>query len=191
MSRIGEGEGFDSEEDEANFIKEMSAAYDVAKPLLAEFLVHLDAMPSKRIIADHFMDTRTGEMCAVAEFCLFRGATRRELKHIEIHSQREIRDNEGVEESDGWDGATVGAGMKAGLPEYVAHHLAWKNDVVWDRVETGYEPDPTDGREGCARMTYRDMTPEERWLKLRNHIAKKVGASPITGEPSSRLGADD
>src|SRR5580704_7007852 len=143
------------------------------------------AMPVKRIIADRFIAPRSGEACAVAEFCRFKGVERKELLKAEAESRLQRMEYES-EEMDGWGGPTVGMGVQAGLPEYVAHSLAWNNDMVWTRVEIGREPCTCSTKpsalqhhlRGCRAgyQIFRDMTPEERWLRLRNHVAKKINA---------------
>lgn len=108
----------------------------------------------------------------------------------------------GSEESGGWEGATVNAGQQAGLPHLVAYNLAWKNDEIWTHVVCGvkehpgvkgrYEPNEFGGRRLVSdengthwmerpwtEKLYRPMTPEERWLKLRNHVAKRIGEPEI------------
>ncbi len=171
---------FDLEETQ----KEIRAAYRSkgTKAELRAFLGYLDGMKRRRIIADKFMDVQTGEMCAVASYCAHKGVSSQHLEEIERESERQ-RDYEGTEESGGWDGPTVAAGNKSGLPRMVAADLAWNNDVAWRQVEYGVKQH-TDQRwpgQTYDVPVYRDMTPEERWLELRNYVARHCGESQIEG----------
>jgi len=164
--------------------KEIRAAYRSkgTKAELRAFLGYLDGMKRRRIIADKFMDVQTGEMCAVASYCAHKGVSSQRLEEIERESERQ-RDYEGTEEGGGWDGPTVAAGNKSGLPRLVAVDLAWNNDIVWRSVADGARLH-TDAR-GLGHTydltVYRDMTPEERWLELRNYVARHCGESQIEG----------
>jgi hypothetical protein len=228
MARFAEGDGWDSEEDENEFYNAMAAGYTAAKPVLAEFLAYLDAMPKKRIISGRFVGTASKDMCAVATFCASRGFDWKRLLEVEKESRRQrFEALDGCAENGdggyGWEGATVNAGEEAGLPTHVAYNLAWNNDMVWDHITDRYEWQPTqyalvtrpiyqmrhdkegnvvrdsDGvrpiydeeygphvivrRQAGWHFVLRDITPEERWLFLRNHIARKIGESPLPGEP--------
>lgn len=185
MSRFREGDGFESDAEQEEFDQRISAAYQLAKTDLQGFLRHLDAMPVKRIIANRFIAPASGDACAVAEFCRFKGTPPSELLKAEAESRLERLEYDGHEADNGWDGPTIGMGIKAGLPEYLAYNLAFKNDMNWDRVTIGREPctcavsrqesvfHGTGCRSGYA--IYRAMTAEERWLRLRNHVAKSIG----------------
>jgi hypothetical protein len=152
MSRMVEGDGFDCEDEEIEFLRTVDDEFKKAAPLLEGFLAHLDAMPSKRIIANRFFRRKTGEACAVAEFCRFRGETPEQLHETQREVTSDLMDNDGCGEScDGWEGPTVHSGIHAGLGQYAAHDLAWHNDIAWAR-----------------------MRPETRWLRLRNYIAKRL-----------------
>lgn len=182
MSRVYENCGeWDNDQDERDFLREVKAEYKNAAPDLAGFLKFLDAMEPKRIIADRFFKPRTGEVCAVAAFCRFKGFDDAKMREFAVLSAEQRREYDGTEAE--WDeAATVQAGMSAGLPVYVAQDLVWRNDESWDQVFLG--DGPCDCGYHQSHGMYRAMTPEERWFKLRNFVAKKVGKKPIV-EPAA------
>lgn len=147
------------------------------KAMLARFLTHLDAMEPKVIIRDRFMRCRDGALCAVGAFVASTGASAQDLRGIEKMSrfQRMASLWESGGDSateDPGEEATVWAGEHAGLPLDLAYHFAWLNDEAWTKVETGWTTLIGGGRS----MTHRDMTDEERWIRLRAFVAAKVGA---------------
>lgn len=188
MSRFAEVDNDMSAKEQAEWDREVRAEWKSCRGDLKNFLRFLDAMPSKTIIADRFMRPSTGEVCAVAAFCRSKGMPEEDLRKTEAKSRRQRLDYDGAEECDGWEGPTIGAGVSMGLTQSVAAELGWKNDEVWanvyvptecEMIETSY------GRKRCKHYgvhgdhyKIEPMTDEERWLKLRNFIARKVGARP-------------
>ncbi len=167
MSRFREC-NYEPDEDEIEeYERALEAAYATARPLLVEFLAFLDAMPRKRIISGRFMATASGDVCAVGAFCLSRGVERKEMLETERDSR--LRRMSEVEDDYGDLDPTVYAGKRAGLPEDVVHDLGYTNDLLWWRVLESEKR-----TKHCTERTYRAMTPEERWLKLRAYIAKKI-----------------
>lgn len=215
MARFADGDGWEDPEDERKFYEQMAAGYTAATPVLREFLHYLDNMPRKRIISGRFVGTASHDMCAVATFCAARGFDWKRLLAIEKQSRLERFEALDGDDTDGdggygMSGATVLAGAEAGLPSLVAYNLAWKNDMVWDQITDHYEWIPTEyyaraargawssehhaelygphravKREGHWRYVQRDLTPEERWLFLRNHVAKRIDEPVLPGEPKA------
>jgi hypothetical protein len=180
MSRFTECDYEASDEELQEFDRQLAREYAASKDDLRTFLAFLDGMPTKEIIADRFFMPASKRMCGVAAFCAAKGVSEADLRETETQSRLErLVDRwdggEGAESSYGWDGATVDAGVRAGLSLYVAHDLGFQTDQIWRRVKTGIEHVPGQG----YVTQYRDMTPAERWLRLRNYIAVKVGNPPI------------
>jgi hypothetical protein len=206
VSRFTEGDDSDySEEERLEYETEVAAAYKLASEDLYGFLTYLDSMPQKRIIADRFMSPATGAMCSVAAYCDYKGTPKSELLKTERES-RYKRLADGAEDAGGDDSPTVEAGVSAGLPHLVAFELAYMTDLHWDIIQDGYDESP--GVKGkyvtnsiglevlratefddpeathwvqrpSKQARYRPMTPDERWLTLRNYVAKKIGQSPL------------
>jgi hypothetical protein len=139
---------------------------------LVGFLVHLDSMPIKRIGVSAFI-TKEGDYCTVAEYCRFKGLAQEKLEHYKKLSQGYI--NEEIDEQeDGWDsGPTVQAGHEAGLPKVIAYELGSYNDLSADCkwIET---EGPINSFYQHPHLVRIELTPEERWIKVRNHIAGLV-----------------
>ena len=186
MSRFSEGDEFDSEEAEQAYFKRVNDGYYKAIPQLRVWLSYLDAMPKKAIIENRFVEPQTGDMCAIASYCAARGFDQKQLWTIERQSEIERKDNrnegEDYGEGDGghgYDGATVRAGVEAGLPQIVAYEIGFKNDMNWRKIIASYVASPN-GRSYNA--LYREIAPSERWLILRNFIAKKLGETILPGQ---------
>lgn len=166
-----------NEEEQEKFEREVADAFVQAKEDLGGFLAYLEAMPDKRIISDRFVEPKTMLACAVGEYCRYRGADKKSLLKIEGQSFLERYENDGAEECDGWEGRTVYAGMKAGLPHLVAFRMAYANDEQWNTVATDEKETVTTSWGTYQRTVYRKMTPEERWKKLRDYVAAHVTAA--------------
>jgi len=185
------------DEDAEKFSRDVDAAYTLVTSDLRGFLAYLDGMEPKEIIADRFFMPASKRMCSVAAYCAFKGAGETELRTIERDSRVQRledrwNDGDGAEESWGWEGPTVASGTRYGLPEYVAYDLAFHNDEMWDKVRDEQSDPRCDARctapsgvrrhGSCPDNHYdlRPMTAHERWLKLRNYVARRIGETPLT-----------
>ena len=120
---------------------------------LHEFLAHLDAMPTKRILVEKLYEPSTGDACTIGEFAKMRGVSQSDLAESARRVQIEL-DNE---DDQGLDSATVWVGRDLGMPASLAWDLGAYNDTL-DKPETVVAEGPP--------TTFKDYPPL--------HVDKKI-----------------
>ena len=139
--------------------------------LLLDMVKALDAMPQKQLFQGHLV-APDGGVCALGAVGLARGV---DMKQFEKHI-----------DADGYVDDPMSLAEQLGSSLDAAYQLIQEIQYLNDEwFSHAYDaPNPKFGVPGQPQFISRDITPEERWQRMREWAVKHLVPVEISGEPS-------